>query len=73
MKTITPQEQRVLELISSGHSTGQIAYALNISPHTVETHRKNLLGKFDAKNAADMVRKAMELRILSIGTTDKNP
>jgi len=58
MKPITPTEKKVLELIAGGFSSVEAARALQISPHTVNTHRKNLLRKFDAKNAAELVFKA---------------
>ena len=60
MKSLTTQEKKIMELIGQGYSSIQIGYALNISSHTVETHRKTLLLKFDAKNTAELVRKALE-------------
>ena len=72
MKTITSQEKRILELIGQGNSTDEIARILQISSHTVETHRKRLLTKFDARNAAELVRKAIQGRALSVHKTDMN-
>jgi len=69
MKNITSQEKRILELISNGHSTAEIAFALSISPHTVESHRKNLLTKLEARNAAELIRKAIQLKILEISAS----
>jgi DNA-binding CsgD family transcriptional regulator len=66
MKPLTPQEIRILNLISQGHSSGQIAYTLNISTHTVETHRKNLLIKLEAKNSAELIRKAIQTKAISL-------
>ena len=40
--TFTFKEKEVLALVSSGLTTKEIASKLNISHHTVETHRKNL-------------------------------
>ena len=60
MKPITPQEQSILELIGQGFSTRKIALVLKISFHTVQTHRRSLLKKFDAGNSAELVRKALE-------------
>lgn len=70
MKTVTKQEKKILELIGQGYSTSQIAAALTISVHTVESHRKNLLVKFDAKNAAELIRKAIQEKILTIDSKD---
>ena len=60
MKPVTPQEQSILELIGQGFSTRKIAVVLKISFHTVQTHRRSLLKKFDAGNSAELVRKALE-------------
>ena len=53
---ITSREQEVLELIAEGLTNPQIAERLFVSITTVETHRKNLLAKFPAKNTAELVR-----------------
>lgn len=42
---LTPQEIRIANLIRHGDSTKRIAETLNISPRTVETHRKNIRSK----------------------------
>jgi DNA-binding CsgD family transcriptional regulator len=61
MKQITSQEKIILELIGQGLSTRQIAKTLKISFHTVQTHRRSLLRKFDAANSAELIRKATEI------------
>ncbi|MDZ4715242.1 MAG: helix-turn-helix transcriptional regulator [Cytophagales bacterium] len=71
MKQITSREKRILELIGQGYSTGEIAQSLGISPNTVETHRKSLLAKFDARNAAELVRKAIQVKALSARDIDQ--
>lgn len=53
---ITSREREVLELIAEGLTNPQIAARLFVSITTVETHRKNLLAKFPAKNTAELVR-----------------
>jgi DNA-binding CsgD family transcriptional regulator len=58
MKPITPQERNVLNLISKGYSTRMISSILNISFHTVQSHRKSLLTKFDVANSVELVLKA---------------
>lgn len=62
----TPREQEVLEAISEGLSTGEISDKLCISENTVETYRKNLMLKFGAKNATDLVVKALASGYLTI-------
>ena len=58
MNTITPKEKEVLGLLAQGLSSKEIAGRLAISFHTVESHRKNLRLKFDAKNSSELVMKA---------------
>ncbi len=55
----TRREKDVLQAVAKGLSTHEIAKMLNISENTVETFRKRLINKFDAKNAIDMVMKAL--------------
>ncbi|MEL6122996.1 MAG: helix-turn-helix transcriptional regulator, partial [Bacteroidota bacterium] len=65
--SITPREQEVLHLIAYEHSTKEIASKLYVSYETASTHRKNLMSKLGAKNAAGIVRLAFERGLMSIG------
>jgi DNA-binding CsgD family transcriptional regulator len=58
MNNITPKEKEVLSLLAQGLSSKEIASRLFISVHTVESHRKNLRFKFDAKNSSELIMKA---------------
>jgi DNA-binding NarL/FixJ family response regulator len=66
MNTFTFKEKEVLALVSSGLSTKEIASKLNISHHTVETHRKNLLRKCEAKNSVELVQKAFMQQLIAV-------
>ena len=55
----TRRERAVLEAVAKGMNTHEIAALLKISENTVETFRKRLISKFGAKNAIDMVVKAV--------------
>lgn len=57
----TKRELEVLQAVSEGFCTHEIASRLQITENTVETFRKRLIQKFEAKNAIDMVVKAMAL------------
>lgn len=61
---ITRREKEILILISNGMTNNEIAEKLFISSTTVDTHRKNLLEKFEAKNTASLVRLALELNLI---------
>ncbi len=62
---ITPREKEVLELVSKGNSTKQIADQLGISIRTVESHRINMLKKMKVSNSVELVKRASEMGILS--------
>lgn len=61
---LTRREKEVLELIAEGHTNNEIATKLFISVTTVDTHRKNLLAKFNAKNIASLIKAAMQMQLL---------
>lgn len=61
---ITRREKEVLELIADGLTNNEIAAKLFISVTTVDTHRKNLLAKFDARNIASLIRAAMQMQVI---------
>ena len=52
---LTSREKEILELIAEGCTNPQIAEKLFLSPHTVDSHRKNLLLKFNVKNTASLI------------------
>lgn len=55
---ITRREREILKLIAQGLTNSEIAAQLFISVATVNTHRKSLLEKFEAKNTAILIGKA---------------
>lgn len=61
---LTRREKEVLELIAEGMTNNEIAAKLYIGVTTVDTHRKNLLTKLEAKNTASLVRLATQLQLI---------
>lgn len=61
---LTKREKEVLQLIASNLSSQQIADKLFLSLKTIEFHRSNLLMKLNAKNAATLVKRAMQMSLL---------
>jgi DNA-binding NarL/FixJ family response regulator len=61
---VSRREKEVLELIAEGLTTNEIAEKLFISMTTVDTHRKNLLSKFETKNTASLIHIATQLKII---------
>ena len=58
---LTRREKEILSLISNGHISKQIADHLNISTHTVNTHRQNIIEKMKVSNTAEAVRMASRI------------
>jgi len=54
------RKDQILELISEGMTTDEIAEKLKISPNSVKTYRKELLASYKAYNSAHLVRLWME-------------
>jgi DNA-binding NarL/FixJ family response regulator len=62
---ISPREKEVLECVVQGMSTKLIAEKLNISTRTVETHRIKMMKKINAINTAELVKKAIEYKLIN--------
>jgi two-component system response regulator EvgA len=54
---LSEREQQVLEYLSRGLSTSEIAAKLFLSPNTIGTYRLRLMRKFDAHNVAQLISK----------------
>lgn len=57
---LTPREAEVLQLVASELTNQEIADQLFVSSTTVISHRKRLLQKFNARNTAGLIKKAMK-------------
>jgi DNA-binding NarL/FixJ family response regulator len=53
------RENEVLQLIAEGKTTNQIADNLHVSNKTIETHRKNIMGKLQIKNIPELTKYAV--------------
>ena len=63
---LTLREMEVLQAIAKGFNTREIADILHVSNNTIETHRKSLMSKLEARNAVDLVLKAINLGIIPL-------
>ena len=61
---ITEREMEVLDLLSRGLNSKEIAEKLFISPNTVDYHRRLLLKKTESRNIAELIGNAYRLRSL---------
>ncbi|MDI3320677.1 response regulator [Pinibacter soli] len=62
---LTRREKEVLELIAEGLTNNEMAEKLFVSASTIDTHRKNLLMKLNAKNTAELVKLAIVKKLIS--------
>lgn len=67
LKTIPPltkREKEILRMIADGKTSSEIADELFVSPLTIETHRRNLMQKFDVKNVAALIKNATQQQLI---------
>jgi two-component system response regulator NreC len=63
---LSVREREVLQLIAEGRSTKDIANSLHISIKTVETHRKNIMGKANLHSVAELTKYAIRNGLTSV-------
>lgn len=61
---LTGRELEIIILISLEYSGKEISEQLFISTNTVETHRKNIMRKLDAKNSISLVKFAIKNNLI---------
>lgn len=61
---LTRREREIIKLVADGLTTANIAEKLFISPLTVETHRRNLMQKFEVANTAALIKTAVDAGLL---------
>ena len=59
LPALTRREKEILELIAEGHTNRKIAAKLFLNRTTINTHRKNMLTKFNVKNTAALIKIAV--------------
>ena len=65
-KTITTREREVLQLISEGHTTKEIAWRLSVSIKTIGTHRTAILRKLNLGSVAELTKYAVREGITAL-------
>jgi two-component system response regulator NreC len=63
-ETLTDREREVLQMVSEGLTTPEIARRLSISPRTAELHRGRMMNKLGLHNQTDLIRYALKRGIL---------
>ena len=62
---LTEREKEVLQLLAEGKSNKEVASVLDVSVHTVETHRTHLMQKLNLHNTAEIVLYAVRKKVIS--------
>lgn len=62
--SLTKREKEILRLIAEGFSSTDIADKLFLSQLTVETHRRNIIQKFQTTNMFSVIKLAIEHKII---------
>jgi len=65
---LTPREREVLQLMSEGKSTNQIAYCLHVSVKTIETHRQQVMHKLKMHSVAELTKYAIREGLTTLET-----
>jgi DNA-binding NarL/FixJ family response regulator len=60
---LTLREKEILKLFVEGYTNNEIANTLNISYHTVKTHKNNIMSKCNFKSTVEMIKFALKNKI----------
>lgn len=63
---LSTREIEVVQLIAKGLVAKEIAALLNLSPHTVYTHRKKIMKKLELKSAPELIRFAVQHGLVAL-------
>ena len=67
---LTERQREILILIAQGNSTKQIAFLLEVSAKTVETHRARIMERLGIRDIAGLVIYAIRARLIDIGAME---
>lgn len=63
---LSAREVEIIKMIAEGLSTDEISDELNLSTHTISSHRKNIYRKTGFKTPVDITRFAFEIGLLKV-------
>ena len=59
-ETLTDRELQIFQLIGRGKSTREIAQELNVSVHTIDSHREHIRTKLDLRSGTELIQRAVQ-------------
>ncbi len=63
---LTPREREILQLIAEGYTNKKIAEILSLSVKTIQSHRSNLMSKLDLHDRGELIKYAIQKKIIDI-------
>jgi DNA-binding NarL/FixJ family response regulator len=64
VQRLTTRQREVLQLLAEGRPVKEIAFALRVSPRTVEFHKYRIMEELGVRSVAELVRSAISMGIL---------
>jgi DNA-binding NarL/FixJ family response regulator len=61
---LTARQRQILQIVAEGKSSKELAFALNISVKTAETHRANIMRRLDCHSVTELVRYAIRNHVI---------
>ncbi|HVK56861.1 MAG TPA: response regulator transcription factor [Burkholderiales bacterium] len=68
LDALTSRQREILQLIAEGRSTKEMAYLLNVSIKTVETHRAQIMQRLNVRDIPGLVRYAIKAGLVNLDT-----
>jgi DNA-binding NarL/FixJ family response regulator len=62
---LSPRQREILQLLAEGKTVKEIAFLLNLSAKTVETHRARVMERLDLRHIPNLVRFAMRTGLVA--------
>jgi two-component system response regulator NreC len=62
---LSAREREILQLVAEGNSSKEVAALLNLSVHTVETHRSNTMQKLNLRGIPELILYAVRRGLIS--------
>ena len=63
---LSEREREILRFIAEGKTTPEIAAALFLSPHTVQSHRDHIMTKLDLHSKAALIKYAIAKGLIEL-------
>jgi len=62
-EALTDRELQIFQLVGRGKSTREIANELNVSVHTIDSHREHIRAKLNLRSGTELIQRAVQWHI----------